>query len=104
MSIKGPTFEMEFEIDPSEVTHKGLQRMLRTAMMQMRHMSKPLHKRGKLEEAGDEDDETDDADKERAKLADLHASRGEPAPIPATDEDFKESVAERLPKKPKKKG
>lgn len=105
MSIKSPKFEVEFEfaIDPSEVTHKGLQRMLRTAMSQMRQLSKPLHQREEVTE-DDVDDETNEADKERTKLAELHATRGEPAPIPATDEDFRPSVADKLPKKaPKSK-
>lgn len=98
MSIKGPKFEVEYELDLSEITHKGLQRMLRTAQMQMRQLSKPLHQREGVADK-DVDDETNEADKERTKLADLHASRGEPAPIPATDEDFRESVADKLPKK-----
>jgi hypothetical protein len=98
MSMKGIKFEAEFEIDPSEITHKGLQRMLRTAMSQMRQISKPLHQREYAEDEG-VDDETNEADKERTKTADLHASRGEPAPIPATDEDFRPSVADKLPKK-----
>lgn len=101
MSLKGPKFEVEFQIDLSEVTHKGLQRMLRTAQAQMSQLSKPLHKREEVAE-DDVDDETEEADKENTKLADLHASRGEPAPIPATDEDFRESVADKLPKKSKK--
>jgi hypothetical protein len=103
MSIKSPKVEFEFEIDPSEVTNKGLQRMLRTAMSQMRQLSKPLHQREEVAE-DDVDDETNEADKERMKTADLHAARGEPAPIPATDEDFRESVSDKLPKKIPGKG
>jgi hypothetical protein len=105
MSMKVPKFDVEFEmrIDPSEVTHKGLQRMLRTAMSQMRELSKPMHQRGEVAD-GDVDDETREDDKEMDKLANLHASRGEPAPIPTTDEDFKPSVADKLPKKAQKKG
>lgn len=98
MSIKGPKFEMEFEIDPSEITHKGLQRMLRTALAQMKDRSLPLHKRSGAE-VEEQDDETEDADKENDKLVKLHQSRGEPAPIPMTDEDLPESVADKLPKK-----
>lgn len=98
MSVKGPKLEFEFEIDPSEITHKGLQRMLRTAMSQMRQISKPIHQREEVAD-GDVDEETNEADRERTKLADLHATRGEPAPIPVTDEDFKESVSDKMPKK-----
>lgn len=98
MSLKGQKSEVEYEIDLSEITHKGLQRMLRTAQSQMRRLSKPLHQREEVDE-DDVDEETNEADKERTKTADLHATRGEPAPIPATDEDFRQSVADKLPKK-----
>lgn len=102
MSIKGPKFEMEFEIDPSEITHKGLQRMLRTALAQMKDRSQPLHRRGSAE-AAEQDDDTYEADKENDKLVELHQSNGSPAPIPTTDEDLPETVADKLPKKAKKK-
>lgn len=103
MSLKGPKLELEYEIDLSEITHKGLQRMLRTALAQSQNRSKPLHQRGDAV-AGDQDDDTEEADKENDKLVELHQSRGTPAPIPATDEDFAESVADKLPKKaPKSK-
>lgn len=99
--MKGP--KLEYEIDLSEITHKGLQRMLRTALAQSSNRTKPLHQREEVD-VEDDDDETNEASKENAKLADLHATRGTPAPIPVTDEDLPESVADKLPKKsPKKK-
>lgn len=103
MSMNGQSLEFECEIDFSEITHKGLQRMLRTALAQKKDRELPLHKRG--EQASEEvDDDTNEADKENTKLAELHASRGEPAPIPTTDEDLPEAVAAKLPKKsPKSK-
>lgn len=87
-------------VDFSEITHKGLQRMLREAYMNSRERSQPMHKRGK-EDDGRIDEETADADEENSKLVDLHQSRGTPAPIPVTDEDLSETVASKLPMKKK---
>ena len=103
MKTPSPKVELEFElpIDLSMITHKGLQHMLRTALAQTKDRQLPLHKRGE-QEVEEADDDTDEADMERTKLADLHASRGEPAPIPTTDEDLPESVADKLPKKAKR--
>jgi hypothetical protein len=101
MSISKSKLELEFDIDPSEITHKGLQRMLRTALSQMRDRSQPLHKRGD-DKAEELDADTEEADEENSKLVDLHQSRGTPAPIPVTDEDLPETVAEKLPMKKKK--
>lgn len=95
--------KFEFEIDPKEITHKGLQRMLRTALAQMSERSKPLHQRKEVE-VEEQDDDTEEADRENDKLVELHQQRGKPADIPTTDEDFNESVADKLPKrKPGKK-
>lgn len=91
--------KMDFEIDFSEITHKGLQRMLRTALAQSKEREKPLHRRGESEEMDDVDDDTNEADKENSKLVELHQGRGSPAPIPVTDEDLSEPVSEKLPKK-----
>lgn len=99
MSIKSPKVELEFEIDFSEITHKGLQRMLRAALAQTKKSEKPLHRRDEDDDSDEVDDETNESDKERTKIADLAAARGTPAPIPTTDEDFKEAVADTLPKK-----
>lgn len=95
-----PKVELEFEIDFKEITHKGLQRMLRTALAQINDRSKPLHQRAGAElEVEEEDDDTAEATKENDKLVQLHQERGAPAPIPMTDEDVPEVVADKLPKK-----
>lgn len=99
----GPKLELEFDIDLSEITHKGLQRMLRTALSQSKDRSQPLHKRGNAE-VEESDEETDEADSENSKLVELHQSRGTPSPIPVTDEDLPDSVASKLPMKKPKKG
>lgn len=93
-----PKVEMEFEIDFKEITHKGLQRMLRTALSQISDRSKPLHQRTGAE-VEEQDDDTEEADKENDKLVELHQERGSPSPIPMTDEDVPEVVADKLPKK-----
>ena len=104
--MKSPKIEMELElpIDFSEITHKGLQRMLRTALSQINNRQKPLHQRDDEDEATEVDDDTNEADKENSKLVELHQTRGTPAPIPTTGEDFPEAVAEKLPKKKSPKG
>jgi hypothetical protein len=103
MSLKDTKLEGEYELDLSEITHKGLQRMLRTALAKSKDRQLPLHKRGEVE-SKDVDDDTDEADKENTKLVEMHQGRGSPAPIPATDEDLPEPVADKLPKKsPKSK-
>lgn len=93
-----PKVELEFEIDFKEITHKGLQRMLRTALAQINDRSKPLHQRTGAE-VDDEDEDTAEAGKENDKLVELHQERGAPSPIPMTDEDVPEVVADKLPKK-----
>jgi hypothetical protein len=93
-----PKVETEFEIEFKEITHKGLQRMLRTALAQLNDRSKPLHQR-KGSEIEEQDEDTEESDKENNKLVELHQERGAPAPIPMTDEDVPEVVADRLPKK-----
>lgn len=86
------------EVDWGEITHKGLQRLLRTACVQIANMQKPVHQREESEE-DDLDEETEDAEKEREKSVELAASRGTPAPIPTQADDFPESVSDKLPRK-----
>lgn len=106
--MKSPTVkvELEFEggsVDLNEVTHKGLQRLLRQAHLSSKNRSKPLHRRDE-EEPEELDDDSREAVDENEKLVNLHAEKGSPAPIPVSDEDFSESVADTLPmKKPAKK-
>lgn len=99
MREKEPETEKEFihAVQLKEVTNKGLQRLLLQAWRDSNNRSLPMHKRSK-DEPEDMDDDTREAAKENDKLVDLHAEKGSPAPIPATDEDFPETVAEKLPK------
>lgn len=77
-----------------------VRRLLRQAYMSQREDSLPMHRR----KSGGEDEVTEDQDEEREKTAELHASRGKPAPIPVSDEDVSENTAAKMmPPMPKAK-
>lgn len=95
---------MELEIDLSDLKESAVRRMLREAISREKTRSLPAHKRGKPAESEAESEEDDDSDEEHSKIADLAAEKGEPKPIPMTDEDMSEGSVEPLVEKTKKIG
>lgn len=88
------------KIDLKDFKREAVERLLVEAIRKQGRKRLPAHQRkaeGSKAIMGDEDD--DDAmesHRESGKLADLHAERGEPAPIPMSAEDVDDDVAESL--------
>lgn len=85
---------MRFNVDLTDFKDSSIRRMLRDALSQQSERELPMHKRASKD--GEPDDATKEQDDENDKLVEMHNSRGEPAPIPVTDEDLPEEVSDRL--------
>lgn len=87
------------KVDISDFKREAVERLLLEAIRKQGRKRLPAHQR-KAEASkgilGDDDDDEMEAHRESGKLADLHAERGEPAPIPMTDEDMDDDVADSL--------
>jgi hypothetical protein len=91
---------VDVEIDLfRDLTVAAKDRLLRKALMVDANRRKPLHRR----DPEADDPASDEQDMERERTVDLHQNKGKPAPIPVTDEDFPEEVADELPKAKKGK-
>ena len=82
-----------------DLTAAAKDRILRKALMMDANRRKPVHRR----DPDKEDTASDEQDMERERTVDLHQNKGKPAPIPVTDEDFPEDVADEIPKAKKDK-
>jgi len=102
---------MSFPIDLSDLKRSCVDRILReTVFADMKSNAK---RPGKMPEDMDDEDEEEEEESESEKLASLHSeTKGSPAPIPVTEEDFKKGSMrkamskvplEKEPKKRKKK-
>jgi|APCry1669189034_1035192.scaffolds.fasta_scaffold02793_2 hypothetical protein len=87
---------MKFNVDLSDFKDSSIRRMLRDALHQHAERELPIHKRESKD--GEPDEATKEQDDENDKLVAMHNSRGEPAPIPVTDEDMPEEVSDRMMK------
>lgn len=87
------------KVDISDFKREAVERLLLEAIRKQGRKRLPAHQR-KAEASqkilGDDDDGEMESHRENSKLADLHAERGEPAPIPMSDEDMDDDVADSL--------
>jgi hypothetical protein len=100
--------EINLGKDPfKKFTKSALVGIIEDALMTEKERSLPAHKRGKKDRKA-KDDSTEDADRDREDLADLHEEmKGSPAPIHMDDEDLSDEsmdvIESELPKTKKSK-
>lgn len=87
-------------VDLSDLKESCVRRLLREVVTQDMSVSKPASMRGEAkctschsEPDGDEDMDDEDEESESEKLVNLQQeTRGKPAPLPVTEEDFSEGT------------